>query len=263
MSDVVTVLQIDHHRMAGLLELIERQAGNIARREPVNYRLLESAFDYISTYPDRCHHPKEDLVYRKLIGRHPELADSLGNLVREHETLGRLTSDATRAVRESQQSSGAAIDGLSAQLLEFVNIYRRHMLMEDRHFFPAALQWLSRDEFEEIDYALFDRPDPLAGRESEARFAELRGEISRLGGAEKASSEKRDEAALLATLRDAGTFNEAMRPFELRLFRSSPHGYDLEHKGNILVHIPDCSESRAAWCAYFFWKATAREQAAR
>lgn len=26
--------------------------------------------------------------------------------------------------------------------------------------------------------------------------------------------------------------------------------------GNIVAHIPACSESRAAWCAYFFWKAT-------
>jgi len=49
----------------------------------------------------------------------------------------------------------------------------------------------------------------------------------------------------------------------VRLTRSSPEGYDLVQEGSALMHIPACSESRAAWCAYFFWKATARKSAAR
>jgi hemerythrin-like domain-containing protein len=262
MPDVVALLQIDHYRMAKLLQLVERQAANVARRDPVNYRLLESAFDYLSTYPDRCHHPKEDLVYHKLVSRHPEMAESLADLVKEHETLAHLTHDVMRAVRAPV---APANDELARQLTEFVSFYRRHMLMEDRRFFPAALQGLSRADLEEIDFALFDAPDPLMDEKAEARFGELREEIMQLGLAEEASDSHRVEAALLATIQDVATFNEAMRQSgeAIRLTQSSTGGYDLAHEGNALVHIPACSESRAAWCAYFFWKATSRKNAGR
>jgi len=265
MPDVMALLQIDHYRMARLLQLVERQAANIARRDPANYRLLESAFDYFSTYPDRCHHPKEDLIYHKLVSRHPEMAESVGDLIEDHEMLARLTRSAMRAVRLSRASGARANDELARQLNEFVNFYRHHMLLEDRDFFPAALRGLSRIDLEEIDFALFDAPDPLMDGESEAKFAELREEIIQLGLAEQASDGRRAEAALLAKIQDVATFNEAMRQSgeAVRLTQSSPEGYDLMQEGGVVVHIPACSESRAAWCAYFFWKATARKSAAR
>lgn len=264
MPDAVALLQIDHRRMVKLLQLVERQAAHMVRRDPVNYDLLESAFDYLSMYPDRCHHPKEDLVYRKLVSRHPEMAESVGDLVKDHETLARLTRNTIGALRASRASGAAANDELARQLTEFVNFYRRHMLMEDRDFFPAALRGLSRLDLEEIDFALFDAPDPLVDGESEARFGELREEIMQLGLAEKESDDRRAEVALLATIQDVATFNEAMGQSgeTVSLMRSSPEGYDLVHEGNALVHIPACSESRAAWCAYFFWKAMSRKNAA-
>jgi hemerythrin-like domain-containing protein len=259
MSNVVVLLQIDHRTMAKLLDLIQQQAKNMIRRDPVNYRLLESAFAYLSSYPDRCHHPKEDLVYRKLHSRYPEMAASLKDLVTEHEKLAQLTRNLMAALGESRQAEPAATDRVADQLMEFLSLYRHHMLMEDQYFFPAALQWLSPDDFAEIDFRLFDHPDPLLDRESEGMFAELREEITRLGAVEKTSSDNREEAALLAAIQDLAAFNEAMRRFgdAVRLVRSSQEGYELEQDGNVLVHIPPCSEARAAWCAYFYWKATA------
>ena len=257
MSNVVLLLQIEHRNMAKLLDLIQQQATNMDRGDAVNHRLLESAFAYLSSYPDRCHHPKEDLVYRKLLSRYPEMAVSLKDLVTEHEKLAQSTRNLTAALGESQQAQPAVPDRLADHLMEFLSLYRHHMLMEDQHFFPVALQRLSSDDFEEIDFRLFDQPNPLLDRESEGMFAELRQEISRLGAAEKIS-DNREEAALLAAIQDLAAFNEAMGRSgnAVCLVRSSQEGYELEHNGNVLVHIPACSESRAAWCAYFYWKAT-------
>lgn len=260
MSSVVTLLQIDHRNMAKLLDVIQQQATNMARRDPVNYRLLESAFEYLSSYPDQCHHPKEDLVYRKLLKRHPELAASLKDLVAEHETLAQSTRDLTGAIGESRQAPGAASGQLADRLMQFLDLYRHHMSMEDQHFFPMALQRLSADDFAEIDFTLFDQPDPLLDLKAEGLFADLRKEIARLGAVEKTLSDSREEAALLATILDLATFNEAMQRSgdTVRLVRSSQEGYELERDGKVLAHIPPCSESRAAWCAYFYRKAIVR-----
>ena len=259
MSSVVMLLQIEHRRMAGLLDLVEQQAANMARNAPVNHGLLEALFAYLSSYPDQCHHPKEDLVYRKLLARCPEMAGSLKDLVGEHEKLASATGDLARAIAGSRAAPPAPGGRLADRMMDFLDLYRRHMLMEEKHFFPAALQRLSRNDFAEIDFTLYDRPDPVFDLATEDRYSGLREEIARLGAGEGAGGETWVEAALLAALQDVAAFNEAMRrngePFFL--VRSPEGGYVVRDEGDTLAHIPACSESRAAWCAFFYWKASA------
>ena len=260
MPDVMTLLHLDHRKIAKVLDLIQQQATNMAQRAPVNYRLLEITLDYLSGYPDQCHHPREDLIYRKLLSRFPDIAKSLTDLVEEHEKLAYLTRNLSRALGESPHGLAAVNEGLADQLRAFLGVYRRHMLMEEQHFFPLALQRLSHSDFAEIDFTLFDQLDSVFNREAEGKFAELRDEILRLGITEKAGADQREESALLSTFVDIAAFNESMQRIgdPMTLIRSSEGGYELVRMGNILVHIPACSETRAAWCAYFFWKATTR-----
>jgi hemerythrin-like domain-containing protein len=263
MADVVVLLEMEHRALAKLLDVVEQQASNLARHEPVNFRLLASAFEYLSSYPDQCHHPKEDLVYRKVLSRCPEMARPLTDVAKEHEALALATRDTLRAVRESEGSPSSRDDELAARLRQFLDLYRHHMLMEDRHFFPLAARRLSQEDLAEIDFTLFDRPDPLVDPASEARFAALRAEIMQAGADERMSSDQRAEATLLAVIRGIASFNEAMRRSGqvVYLAPGASEGYDLTSKGNVLVHIPACDEARAAWCAYFYWKATARPNA--
>ena len=256
MTNIVMLLQMDHDNMAKLLDVVRQQVANMARGNRANYSLLESAFDYLLGYPDQCHHPKEDLLYRKLLSRCPEMEESLSDLVSEHKNLGRLAVSLNRAIRESLRDPRAANEGLATRLRGFLDFYRHHMIMEEQRFFPAALQLLSHDDFKEINFSLFDQADPLFNRENEERFADLRDEIVRSGATEKASIDNREEAEWLATLQDVATFNAAMKQSGagIDLTRSSGGGYDLKHEGNIIVRIPECDEARAAWCAYFFWK---------
>jgi hemerythrin-like domain-containing protein len=259
MSDTIMLLKSDHGNMARVLALIQQQVQDFARGAPVNRRLLETTFAYLSEYPDRCHHPKEELVYRKLLGRCPEMEEALGDLVGEHDELKRLTESLGHALRESRRERRGLDEPLADRLMEFVEFYRRHMIAEEQQFFPAALQLLSRDNFDEIDFTVFDQPDPLFDQETEGRFVELRDEILRVGRDERLDADIRGESAWLASLGDLAAFNVAMERIDesIRLIHASSGGYDLEREGKRIVHIPECDESRAAWCAYFFWKGSA------
>ena len=257
MPDAIVTLQLEHRKMGKLLGLIQQQVTNISLRAPVNSRLLQIAFEYLSDYPDQCHHPKEDVLYRKLVSRFPDLVESLTDLVEEHEKLADLTRNLRQVIGESQHDSSTSNEGLADQLKAFLDFYHHHMLIEEQQFFPLALHRLSRNDFAEIDFTLFDKPDPLFNQEAEEKFAKLSDEITRLGIADKAGADQREESALLATFLDITTFNETMwRNGEpVSLICSPGGGYELERMGNMLLHIPACSEPRAAWCAYFFWKA--------
>jgi len=257
MSDVIAILQLEHRKTESLLGFIQQQATNISRTAPVNYRVLEIAFEYLSGYPDQCHHPKEDVLYGKLIRRFPELVQSLKNLVEEHTQLAGMTRNLRRVIGESQHDPSGSQQELAEQLSAYVDFYRDHMRMEEQHFLPLAKNRLSRDDLDEVDFTLFDKPDPLFSRDAERKFAELGDEITRLGIAERANAVRHEESVLLATFVDIATFNKTMQGMgeAVVLVRSSGGGYALERVGHTLVHIPACSEPRAAWCAYFFWKA--------
>ena len=258
MSDTIRVLQQEHRNVAKVLALIQQQATNLAARAPANFRLLEGCMLYLSSYPEKCHHPKEDLVYRKMRSRCPDIVDSLRDLVEEHETLAYFTRNLRSTIAVAQHEVPAVSSELADQLMKYLDAYHQHMASEEEVFFPLALERLSNEDLAEIDFALFDQPDHLFDPDAEKRLAELHAALARLGAVEGQGADDREEAAWLAKLMSVEHFNEAMRhagdPVLLTL--SSGGGYELKRHGQILMRIPECSESRAAWCAYFFRKAT-------
>jgi hemerythrin-like domain-containing protein len=255
--DTIALLQLEHRRMQRLLD---QQARSLSLGAPVNHRLLEVAFDYLGGYPDQCHHPKEDAVCRKLLMREPASEAPVRHLLEEHEKLAGMTQSLLEAIGALRRDPRGATHDLAQRLRAFLDFYRHHMRLEEQQFFPLALSRLSPDDLEEIDFTVFDRPDPLFDRTAEAKYAELSDEIARLGLADGENAEHRDASDLLGKIVDLASFNAAMREFDdsLALLRAPRGGYELRSSGQLLVRIPECSESRAAWCAYFFWKAGAR-----
>ena len=61
-------------------------------------------------------------------------------------------------------------------------------------------------------------------------------------------------------MQDIATFNKVMQRVgeSLCLIASAEGGYALLRNGSVLSQIPECDETRAAWCAYFFWEGMAQ-----
>ena len=62
----------------------------------------------------------------------------------------------------------------------FIEYQRRHIMMEDRDFFPAALNALGPQDWTEIASALTSHEDPLFSEAAEETFDSVRAHISRL-----------------------------------------------------------------------------------
>ena len=67
-----------------------------------------------------------------------------------------------------------------AIIRDFIEHERRHMMMEDRYFFPAALKALKPHDWTEIASALTARKDPLFSDTAEEQFKALRAHILQL-----------------------------------------------------------------------------------
>jgi len=155
-------------------------------------------------------------------------------------------------------------DTLTAALKDimrrFVDHYRAHMIAEEKDFFTVALDTLSASDWSEVEFALFDRDDPLFDREVEERFSHLRGKIQDLANKSCRRGAFLRQAFQLRELTSIQSFNEAMQKagHGYRLLEHIGGGYGLQSAGQFVVDIPKCSPARAVWCAYYYVEAATR-----
>jgi len=254
MPDTLFLLRLEHGNLSKLLGLIENQVAAADAGMPMDEQLLSLASEYFSDYPDRCHHPKEDLVYRRLGERDPESRAGLRDLIAEHRRLHGLTEAFAEAVRRVGEEPQAGEPSPREVIREFTERYRQHMRDEDERFFPLAEERLSKDDWDTLDFATFDRDDPLFDHAAEERFSVLRERIETLAELGKARRSVIDAANALRGLSGIESFNESMKsagqPF--RLARFAEGGYGLERDRTLLLYVPECSVEQAAWCAYCY-----------
>ncbi len=253
MSDTLFLLRLEHGNLSKLLGLIEDQLAAADAGVPMDAELLSLAAEYFCDYPDRCHHPKEDLVYSLLAERDPQACSDLRDLIADHRRLHELAEAFAGAVHRVREQP-AAEPGVRAVIREFTQHYRQHMRNEEERFFRLAERRLSRDDWATLDFAMFDRDDPLFEHAAEERFAALRQRIEQTAEQGKARRAVLDAADGLRRISGIESFNESMKSAAqaLRLARFAQGGYALEREGELLLYLPDCSAQRAAWCAYCY-----------
>src|SRR6476660_10168950 len=177
---IIERLSREHRNIEMLLAILERELEVFDRGDRPDYKVIRAVISYFELYPEVYHHPQEDLVFAKLRIRDPAAAAKVGDLAREHqkgaESLRRVAHviDNVLADREMLREDVDAI------VRDFVERERRHMMMEDRDFFPAALKALKPQDWTEIASAVTSRKDPLFSDVVEERFDALRAHISRL-----------------------------------------------------------------------------------
>jgi hemerythrin-like domain-containing protein len=243
-----------------VLDVLEHQIERLEGGAPIDEPLVSAAAAYLRGFPDECHHPKEDLVYRKLAERDPGAAASLSHLLADHQKLSAAAEGFDHALQGVLAAAGSIGSDQTEPLRNFLRSYRRHMEAEELGFFPAVLGSLDRDDLAELDHELFDRADPLFDPAAEARFAELRREVETRPSGSPPTADRRgngpsgEEFALLHDLRGVDQFNDAMDGRGFRLLAHRAGGFTLERNGRWLLDVPDCDATRAAWCAYYFVK---------
>ncbi len=254
MPDTLLLLRLEHRNLSQLLGLLEDQVSAAAAGAPLDGDLLTLACEYFSDYPDQCHHPKEDLLYELLSRRDPGSCAGLKNIAVEHVRLHELTEKLGEAVRRLREAPQAGQREAREVIRDFTRRYRQHMREEEHRFFPLAEKHLSGEDWAALDFAVFDRDDPLLDNATEKRFSALRQRIDAATKHGKARGHVLDAGNRLRELSGLDSFNELMlsagTPF--RLGALAVGGYGLEHDRELLLYIPECAAERAAWCAYCY-----------
>ena len=172
--DIVAALVDEHKYQARLLGVMERQVGLLNQRKMPDYEVMHGVMRYMTQFPDRYHHPKEDLLFDKVMARDPSSAESVAQLRRAHGDITTAGAQLFELVERSRQGEAEALrDPLRKSAHRYIGTLRRHMDIESLHMFPQALKTLQPDDWRAVDAAMKPILDPVFGQAVEAGFETL------------------------------------------------------------------------------------------
>jgi hemerythrin-like domain-containing protein len=177
MADPSAGWHAEHVSFARLLDLLEKQVVAVHGGERANYELMRDIVSYLRHFPDRFHHPREDVAFARLVERAPDMQLPINRLLQEHRVIAAAGEELLMRLNEMDQGGVIARATVEAAAATYLVYYRHHLATEEREILPRATQLLTRDDWAAVVAAVPASPDPLFGDGGEAGYQELRRQI--------------------------------------------------------------------------------------
>lgn len=169
----VEKLHREHANMGRVLALVRLQLDQLARHAPLDFTLLANSLYYMRKYPSTVHHPKEDLIFEKLLQLGAPLEEEIGQLLRQHEEIYALEDQLIELALAAEKNRRNS----TVRLLELGRLYllnhAQHMQTEERTVFPMALRRLKPRDWKRVHAQFEHIDDPLFGSKVQERYQQL------------------------------------------------------------------------------------------
>jgi hemerythrin-like domain-containing protein len=179
MPKIIDILLEEHQNIEKLLLVLEHELEIFDRSGRPDYEILQTIIQYFQDYPEICHHPKEEMIFEKLMARDPAAAKRFGDVEADHEIETKRLRSFARAVDSVLAEQEFLRESFHLAVHDFIEHQRKHLQKEELLLFPAAVKALRREDWAEIDARLDDRKDPLFDSVVEEKFQNLQRTILR------------------------------------------------------------------------------------
>jgi hemerythrin-like domain-containing protein len=169
-----TSILIEHRSLDAVIHGMLYLVREIRLGAKPNFKVFGAMIDYINAFPDRFHHPKEEAyLFRRLRERHLGAAPLLDRLHADHRKGAEKVRDLEQALTRYQQGEEAQFAAFEKAVTEYADLQWKHMSAEETELLPLARQYLTPEDWEEIDAAFSGNSDPLHGAKAGAEYDEL------------------------------------------------------------------------------------------
>ncbi len=153
---------IEHRLIEKMLKAIQNQLSIIAEQNRVDPIFIDTVVDFVKIYADRTHHGKEeDILFRDLSTKRltPEDKKIMAELIEEHKFGRQVTFDLVKAGKDYRNGRLEALQTIVEKLSLLKEFYPKHIIKEDKIFFPNTEQYFSQEEQEKMldEFREFDR----------------------------------------------------------------------------------------------------------
>lgn len=183
----IGIIRDEHRSLAAVLHAwMHALAQATARGTAPDARLMRAIVRYLTDFPGRLHHPKEEEhLFRRLRERTDACHAELDELHRQHGRDAQHLAALHERV-EALAAAGAAWPEVARRLAQEVEAYARcqweHMGREEGVVLPAAQAHLSPEDWAGIDAAFAENRDPNFGDGADHEYRQLFSRIVNLAG---------------------------------------------------------------------------------
>lgn len=168
---MMATLYSEHRHMATVLKLLEQQLDLIGSDGNADTHILYETMHYMTQYPDRFHHPREDVIFQRAAQLSSQLADDVDAMQRDHDQMAVSGAAALQSIvdwRQGQLDSDKVVEIGRAYIADLF----RHMEVEEQLLFPQIELTLGARDWRELseDDALLPAPDPVFGARVDREF---------------------------------------------------------------------------------------------
>jgi hemerythrin-like domain-containing protein/pimeloyl-ACP methyl ester carboxylesterase len=164
LPDAIVTLSDEHRYMSLLLDTLDEQlhATDLTARE--DFFLMQDIVHYLHEYSDGVHHPTEDLMFDKLVGRNPARELDIARLRREHDLLSANTDELLELMEvATKRRTPETAEAVRVATDEYIDRLRSHIDFEESELFPSAVRCLANEDWHSIETRLDASKDPLFG----------------------------------------------------------------------------------------------------
>ncbi|MEN6319948.1 MAG: hemerythrin domain-containing protein [Syntrophaceae bacterium] len=145
----IAPLMIEHRlieRMVGVMEdyVTSTQAG-----KKVNPVFIDTVLDFFRIYGDKTHHAKEeDILFAELAKKNlsPDHKKMLEILIDDHVQARKLMVKLAEVNKNYVKGNADTGNDIITYLNTLTVLYRKHIELEDKHFFIPSLGYFTKDE---------------------------------------------------------------------------------------------------------------------
>jgi hemerythrin-like domain-containing protein len=166
-------LLVDHRNMRQLLRILEEEIEAYNAGKPGDFDLMKQILEYTLHYPNLIHHPREEMLFRRLLERDSPSKGLVGDLTKDHEELARLTHRFAAAVHNVSHDVELPRAFFAKVAEDYLTRSREHMETEEHKFFPRLMTVFQDEDWEDFDSLAIRGYDPLFGTSIESLYKRL------------------------------------------------------------------------------------------
>lgn len=173
MHPLLEELHQDHLNLAKVLRGLERQLEDVRALEPIDLNTLSEIVDYVESYPDLFHHPREDVIFSVYLERRGGQCELIDRLQTEHARLVSKTREIREHIDQWCHDSPVLRERVAAVIADYLRLQWNHLNLEEESAFGLLDSELTADDWERIESSAPTAPDPLFGSLLRQRFASI------------------------------------------------------------------------------------------